>query len=235
MGNKSKKHAKKKKAVKPVTQPQASTLAPPKATMSPRTREDSLTFSSPNPNENPWTFEVPVHIRWRERRSIKLTMSPSRELHMEVPLEACDAVINDFLREHSTWIWEQIHALAKATVLPVLTPEQEYAMREMLRIQAIFFYKRPIAGWNSKLRPKKIRIARQKTRWGSCSSSGTISLNVYLMLLPAELREYVFMHELCHMKHPHHQAEFWEALAEMCPDYQNLRRSLKDYRIPDYN
>lgn len=74
-----------------------------------------------------------------------------------------------------------------------------------------------------------IRFGNPKGRWGSYSSSGTVSLNIALMNLPQELIDYVLIHELCHSEHPHHQAVFWEAVAEAYPDYRTARRQLREY------
>ncbi|MHB1513518.1 MAG: M48 family metallopeptidase [Acidiferrobacter sp.] len=76
--------------------------------------------------------------------------------------------------------------------------------------------------------PKRIRIAGQKTRWGSCSPRGTISLNWRLMLVPADLFDYVIAHELCHLIAPHHKAPFWRELGRVMPDYEGRRLRLRE-------
>ena len=73
----------------------------------------------------------------------------------------------------------------------------------------------------------RISIRGQRTRWGSCSSRGSISLNYKLLFLPRPLVRYVLLHELCHGRQPNHSAAFWALLADMEPDYRRLRNELR--------
>lgn len=73
----------------------------------------------------------------------------------------------------------------------------------------------------------KVRFGTQKGRWGSCSSSGTISLNVGLMALDPDLIDYVLIHELCHTKNMNHSARFWASVESCLPNYKALRKRIK--------
>jgi len=55
----------------------------------------------------------------------------------------------------------------------------------------------------------QVSMRNNKTRWGSCSGSNRISLNIHMMRLPQHLQEYIILHELCHTVHRHHQKPFW--------------------------
>ena len=75
----------------------------------------------------------------------------------------------------------------------------------------------------------KVSIRRQRTRWGSCSSKGNISLNMNLLHLPDELIDYVLLHELTHTKVNDHSSRFWDALVKVCPSAKIDRKRLKGY------
>jgi predicted metal-dependent hydrolase len=75
--------------------------------------------------------------------------------------------------------------------------------------------------------PKRISIRAQRTRWGSCSSRGTICLNWRLMLLPSDLCDYILVHELCHLRHLDHSAKFRALVESVIPDYARREERLE--------
>ncbi len=72
----------------------------------------------------------------------------------------------------------------------------------------------------------RVTIRNQRTRWGSCSSHGSISLNAKLMLISPELVEHVLLHELCHTIHPHHGSTFQALLAKLAPNHRQQHAAL---------
>ena len=72
----------------------------------------------------------------------------------------------------------------------------------------------------------RVSIRCQRTRWGSCSTRGTVSLNCSLLFLPMDVVRYLFVHELAHTKHMNHSASFWRLVERIEPDYRRLDRAL---------
>lgn len=74
----------------------------------------------------------------------------------------------------------------------------------------------------------RMRLSSARTRWGSCSSRSTISLNWRLVLAPAEVVDYVILHELAHLRVPNHSKDFWRLVESLCPQARQQRQWLKD-------
>lgn len=77
----------------------------------------------------------------------------------------------------------------------------------------------------------RISIRKQKTRWGSCSRQGNLSFNYRLVHLPEHQRDYVIVHELCHIGQFNHSRAFWELVARTVPDWKAQRAALRRYRF----
>lgn len=74
---------------------------------------------------------------------------------------------------------------------------------------------------------KTVAIRDQRTRWGSCSSRGTLSFNWRLVMAPPAILEYVVIHELAHLTVPNHSRDFWKLVELYSPDYKKARLWLK--------
>ena len=74
-----------------------------------------------------------------------------------------------------------------------------------------------------------VRIKNVKTIWGSCSSKKNLNFNFRLFFLPEALIDYVFVHELAHLKHMNHSKAFWSEVEKQIPDYKKRREELKRY------
>jgi predicted metal-dependent hydrolase len=78
-------------------------------------------------------------------------------------------------------------------------------------------------------RYERLRVTDTRSRWGSCSSTGTISLSWRLLLAPEPCLDYVVWHEACHLVHAHHGPEFWALLEEHVPDFREPSAWLREH------
>lgn len=80
----------------------------------------------------------------------------------------------------------------------------------------------------------KVVIKNASTRWGSCSATNNINLNLHLMRLPEALRDYVILHELAHTIEKNHGPRFWALLNQISGDARGLDKQMKNYRVSIY-
>lgn len=83
------------------------------------------------------------------------------------------------------------------------------------------YYKLPIG---------RIAVRNQRSRWGSCSRKGNLNFNYKLVFLSPELRDYVVVHEICHVKEFNHGRGFWALVAETIPNWKQLRKVLREVK-----
>lgn len=156
-------------------------------------------------------------------RNIKFSISTSGRLAMSVPAHTSDFLAKRFLERNREMIREK---------LPVKDPREQKARdyqkkvlmkkaREYLPYRLEYYAK--LYGYTY----DKCRLSHANTRWGSCSSNRTISLNIGLMKLPEPLRDYVIVHELAHLNHMDHSKDFWAEVGSHDKNYKTHEKKLK--------
>lgn len=77
----------------------------------------------------------------------------------------------------------------------------------------------------------RLQIRDMKTRWGSLSKGGILTLNIKLIAAPKECIEYVVVHELCHLKYPNHDSKFYRLLDTRLPDWERRKNKLENLQV----
>ncbi|MBN1493969.1 MAG: DUF45 domain-containing protein [Candidatus Omnitrophica bacterium] len=167
-------------------------------------------------------------IRRKRSRHIKISVEPFKGVRVTVPYGVAFKDAAAFVEEKRTWIKKQAMWVAER--------EREYA--EQLRTAVPFDHTLAQAELTSRVYElsarfdlpfAKVAIRKQRTRWGSCSHKNNINLNMQLARLPAELRDYVILHELVHTRVKNHSALFWSTLNTLVGDAKALDRQLRKY------
>ena len=78
---------------------------------------------------------------------------------------------------------------------------------------------------------KRVSIRNQRGRWGSCSSKKNLNFNYRVLTLAPELRDYIIVHELCHLKELHHGEAFWNLVERVIPDAQKLNTQARRMKL----
>lgn len=157
-----------------------------------------------------WTLSVP----WGE--PVQLT-APAWMPHDEV---------ERVLESHRDWIAEErARQRPRLRLDPrrVSEVEARLAVRELVRMLAE--EEAPELG----VEYERIQIRDQRTRWGSCSTRGTLSFNWRLVLAPFEVLDYVVVHELCHLREQNHSRRFWRLVESRRPDWRVQRDWLNEH------
>lgn len=169
----------------------------------------------------------------RDKRFKRITLRRENAEYATLrgPVTMTSADVHTFFSHHAVPIKEMIQAMdAHYSDLA-----QKYNCNlEMSREEACkWLWKRTfdLAG-DLKSRISRITIRNQRSRWGSCNQKGAISLNIKLMRLPQQLRDYVILHELMHLLHPHHGPSFWAALEECMPGAWKIGRIVAGIKAP---
>ena len=166
---------------------------------------------------------VEIH-RSRRARRWRLTVPWGAPVRLTVPYRMPQGSVLAVLDSHRDWI-----ARERARQVPRLgldagaVSEQEArrAARELVTMVAD--EEAQVLGVSF----SRIDVRGQRTRWGSCSSRGTLSFNWRLVLAPVEVLDYVVVHEVCHLREPNHSPRFWRLVAERRPEWRRHRDWLR--------
>jgi hypothetical protein len=155
-----------------------------------------------------------VHlVRDARARRYVLRVNDDGSLRLTLPRWGSLGAARRFARAEHAWIERERARLLRMAQPPLAAADRlrQLAARHNFRVG-------------------RISIRDQRSRWGSCSPNGNISLNWRLVLMPDHVRDYVILHELAHLRVPNHSRRFWRLMSELCPAWQEARRWLRDGR-----
>lgn len=136
-------------------------------------------------------------------------------------------MVERFVKEKEAWI--NAHVLKAKNRTPNILESGTKADYLRLKDKALRLAQMHLDHFNAiyKLTYKKISIRNQKTRWGSCSSTGTLSFNYRIVHLSPEAQDYIIVHELCHVAQMNHSAKFWRLVEKTIPDYRKICTAIR--------
>ncbi len=168
-----------------------------------------------------------VNVIKSNRKSISLEITKDLSLIVRAPYFMTDNDIKVFLDKKILWINSHLQKMAEEmSSFKKMTFEEVDALAD----EALAYFP-PLTAKISKIMGVEyngITIRNQKTRWGSCSSKGNLNFNCLLMLAPESVRQYVVIHELCHLTHMNHSPAFWALVEKYCPNFKEEKKWLKD-------
>lgn len=158
-------------------------------------------------------------------KGIKFSVSTSGRLAMSVPKYTSEFLAKRFLNSNRKQIREK---------LPIKDPTsqraRDYQKKQLMKKAKEYLpYRLEYYAKRYGYKYEKCRLSHANTRWGSCSTNKTISLNIGLMKVPEPLRDYVILHELAHLNHMDHSSAFWAEVATHDKNYKQHERKLKQF------
>lgn len=156
-------------------------------------------------------------------RGVRFSISTSGRLQMSVPTHTPDFLAKRYLNQNREAIREK---------LPIKDPKsqrtRDYQKKLLMKKAKEYLpYRLEYYAKMYGYKYNKCRLTHANTRWGSCSSQKTISLNIGLMKVPEPLRDYVILHELAHLNHMDHSRAFWEEVGIHDKNYKTHEKKLK--------
>lgn len=168
---------------------------------------------------------VKIYFLQKNIKRMSLRVKPDGKVIAVRPLLATLEESIKFAYDNIDWIRRtQQKILQKATEKK---PKMPFTLAEINTFKAKLGQIFPHCEARMKLYASKVTIRQMKTRWGSCSSCGNISINLELARYSDECLEYVIIHELAHLVHRNHSDNFWQLVATYCPDWKRIRHSLR--------
>ena len=175
---------------------------------------------------------IPYEIIRSKRKTYGISVSAGGKVTVRIPLQGSERFAVSMAEEKKEWIAKNV---SKMMIVKPSLPQKEKTPRQN-RLEAPYrqaakeYIPKRAAHFAALLGVtyENITIRDQKTRWGSCSSKGTLSFNWRLMLAPPAVLDYVVIHELCHRKEMNHSPRFWRLVEQIMPDYKTKRQWLKE-------
>ena len=168
-----------------------------------------------------------------KRKTIGITVKPDGSVIVRAPLGCSKKRAEIFVLEKQAWIEKAQRKMAERRAeaangdfVPAFSKTEIAELKKQAR-NAIPPLVAQIAN-EIGVTYGTISIRAQKTRWGSCSSKGSLNFNCLLMLLPEHVRRYVIVHELCHRKEMNHSRAFWFEVERYQPTYKKDRAELRE-------
>jgi predicted metal-dependent hydrolase len=178
---------------------------------------------------------IPYTLRRSIRtRTVRITIHRTGEVVVSAPVGVPQIFITAYVARMQKWITSKLLLIkerapqAKVSTLPSGRRDFMLHKEESLRILSQRTQELNQAYHFSYT---KIVVRNQKTRWGSCSRHGVINFNYRLASMPDEVRDYVIVHELCHLKQFNHSQNFWDLVKQTMPNYKEIKKKLKGLTV----
>lgn len=173
--------------------------------------------------------DIKINIIRTDRKTLSIQLKHG-EIIARAPLRTKDKEIYSFIDSKKSWIEKNLAKIdERHKALDEVQPFTEKEIKALAEKAKVIIpervrYYAPKVG----VTYNRITIRCQRTRWGSCSSTGNLNFNCLLALFPNEVIDSVVVHELCHRKHMNHSPQFYAEIDKVFPEYKKWHKWLSD-------
>jgi predicted metal-dependent hydrolase len=164
-------------------------------------------------------------------RNLRLVVNYDGRLQITTPFLFPNFFVERFIMQKFNWIIAKIDYVTKLPhhkTFPTNSKEYKALKEKSFNIiKGRLEYYRDLLGYDY----NRVTIKNQKTCWGSCSKKKNLNFNYKTALLPDHLRDYIIVHELCHLKELNHSSKFWNLVAQIYPNHRELRKELRKTNV----
>ncbi|MAJ97063.1 hypothetical protein CL644_01615 [bacterium] len=171
--------------------------------------------------------EVAYTIRKSKRtKSVSLTVHADGTVVVTLPFRAMDSIAAAFVREKEEWLLRRMNYFRKFENTALVSLTRKDYLKNKERARALAHERIEHFNFLYKYSYNSVSIRDQKTCWGSCSSKKNLSFNYKIVFISEALRDYVIVHELCHLQELNHSKNFWALVARTIPNYKECKKEL---------
>lgn len=176
---------------------------------------------------------LPVVVSYRKvkgAKGIRIALSSGEKATVTGSLYVSFRSLEQFFTTQQEWVQKKVlHFRKYPNKTHKLSPKDYQNKKEAARK----LVHQKLTQWNERYQFswKRVAIRNQSTRWGSCSSAGTLSFHAAIVDLPEDLQDYLIVHELCHIRAMNHSEKFWQLVQQSLPLAKQLDKQLKKYQV----
>jgi predicted metal-dependent hydrolase len=158
-------------------------------------------------------------------RRMRLTVHYDGRVVVTIPTRATVRGAERFIHEKKEWLLKQVNEYIRNA--PTYSHAEHDFRRHRLDALNMVTEKLQLFNITYQYTYNRVHVKDHKSQWGSCSTKKNLNFNYRILFLPDKLRDYIVVHELCHLGESNHSKAFWKLVAQTIPEYKKRRRELR--------
>lgn len=172
-----------------------------------------------------------THKKSKRAKRMRLAVYCDGSVVITSPFGVEQSMVEKFIADKKQWVWDKIRFFKSVDSKAIRTfSHKDYLENKdntLALVNERFRFYNKVYGFSF----NKIYIKNQKTRWGSCSCKQNLNLNYKILFLPQKHRNYIIVHEMCHLKEFNHSKKFWALVVKVFPNYLDIKKELRNHEL----